>query len=52
MIEGIGLDAPLGADILIEIIENEVVRGKVKWAVEDRVGVEFDDDFDLQKIGA
>ena len=50
MLEGVHSNGGLGADILIEMLDNEVVHGTIRWVSDGRLGVEFVEKFDLSKL--
>ena len=45
-----GVSGAAGAEILIEILDNEILRGTIKWSDEDRSGVKFDRPFDIRRL--
>jgi diguanylate cyclase (GGDEF)-like protein len=51
MIDGIEFERdPAGTEIRIELIEGERVTGTLRWAKDGKAGIEFDRQFDLERL--
>lgn len=51
MIDGIDIDGePIGLDLLIELVEDQMFAAQVRWAEEGRAGVQFAQPFDLELL--
>jgi len=51
MIDGIDIDGhPVGLDLLIELVEDQMFAAQVRWAEEGRAGVQFAQPFDLELL--
>ncbi len=51
MIEGIEIDGEaIGIDILIELVENQMFPAKLRWAKGGRAGLEFAENFNLERL--
>lgn len=49
MIEGLK-DAEVDTDIMIEILEDQMFRAKVRWSNAERTGIEFARAFDMERL--
>jgi len=53
MVDGLeGLDAPAGADVLIELLEDQMFRASLRWVKDGRAGIHFAQPFDLARLKA
>ena len=50
-----GIDFPpeaVGVDCLIELIEDQLFSATIRWSGEGKVGIEFAENFNLERLGA
>jgi diguanylate cyclase (GGDEF)-like protein len=53
MIDGIDIDGEaIGLDLLIELLDNEMFPAKLRWAKNGRAGIEFAQNFNLERLNA
>ncbi|PAX08763.1 putative bifunctional diguanylate cyclase/phosphodiesterase [Sphingomonas lenta] len=51
MIDGADLSAhPAGTPVLIELVDDQMFAGHLRWAVDGRAGVQFADSFSLERL--
>jgi len=52
MIDGIEIDGEaIGLDLLIELLDNEMFPAKLRWAKGGKAGIEFAENFNLERLG-
>lgn len=51
MIDGLTVDqAPIGVELLIELVENQMFAARICWAADGRAGLQFAQPLDLQRL--